>query len=80
MMSRVASRLVASDVSLCRPCSKVSVLSDLDLELVEGHVTALVGESGSGKTTIAMLLERFYDPTTGCPLPLPLFPLSPTSP
>ncbi len=48
------------------PCSKVSVLSDLDLELVEGHVTALVGESGSGKTTIAMLLERFYDPTTGC--------------
>jgi len=41
------------------------VLQGVDLRLEEGSVTALVGESGSGKTTIAWLLERFYDPTAG---------------
>ena len=41
------------------------VLKDLNLRLEEGSVTALVGESGSGKSTVAWLLERFYDPTHG---------------
>ena len=41
------------------------VLSDLDLELVPGGVTALVGPSGSGKSTVASLVARFWDPDTG---------------
>ncbi|MEM9564538.1 MAG: ABC transporter ATP-binding protein [Actinomycetota bacterium] len=40
-------------------------LTDIDLELRPGTVTALVGASGSGKTTIARLVPRFWDPQVG---------------
>ncbi|MGO9320584.1 MAG: thiol reductant ABC exporter subunit CydD [Solirubrobacteraceae bacterium] len=41
------------------------VLSDVDLELEPGRITALVGPSGSGKSTLARLLLRLDDPTAG---------------
>ena len=41
------------------------VLSELDLEIPEGKVTAIVGPSGSGKTTLLKLLCKFYDPGAG---------------
>lgn len=41
------------------------VLTDFDLELAPGKITALVGPSGSGKTTVANLLYRFYEPQAG---------------
>lgn len=42
-----------------------SVLSDVDLVVPRGSVTALVGPSGSGKTTLASLLPRFMDVGSG---------------
>ncbi|MGC6422942.1 MAG: ABC transporter ATP-binding protein [Flavobacteriaceae bacterium] len=41
------------------------VLKDFNLRLKRGEMVALVGQSGSGKTTIANLLNRFYDVGTG---------------
>jgi subfamily B ATP-binding cassette protein MsbA len=40
-------------------------LQDVNLTVRPGEVVALVGPSGAGKTTFAMLIPRFYDPTTG---------------
>ena len=37
----------------------------LDLEVKAGEVVALVGPSGGGKTTLANLVPRFYDVTSG---------------
>lgn len=43
----------------------VEVISDMNLVVPAGKVTALVGASGSGKSTIVGLVERFYDPVAG---------------
>jgi ABC-type multidrug transport system fused ATPase/permease subunit len=41
------------------------VLSDVSFSMAKGRVIALVGPSGAGKTTLADLLPRFHDPTSG---------------
>ncbi len=41
------------------------VLKNISFNIEKGQTVALVGSSGSGKTTVAMLLARFYDPTSG---------------
>jgi ATP-binding cassette subfamily B protein len=41
------------------------VLRGLSLRVDPGETVAIVGASGSGKSTIAHLLPRFYDPTSG---------------
>lgn len=40
-------------------------LNGINLKIKAGQTTALVGHTGSGKTTIANLISRFYDPTSG---------------
>jgi ATP-binding cassette subfamily B protein len=41
------------------------VLSDVDLSIEPGETFALVGATGAGKSTIAKLITRFYDPSSG---------------
>jgi ATP-binding cassette subfamily B (MDR/TAP) protein 1 len=47
-----------------RPSAKV--LQGFTLSIPAGRTTALVGSSGSGKSTLVGLLERWYQPTSGC--------------
>jgi ATP-binding cassette, subfamily B, bacterial len=41
------------------------VLTNLNVTLPAGKVTAIVGASGSGKTTLLKLFLKFYKPTSG---------------
>jgi ABC-type multidrug transport system fused ATPase/permease subunit len=40
-------------------------LRDISLVVPPGQTVALVGETGAGKSTLAKLVARFHDPTTG---------------
>lgn len=42
------------------------VLHDASFDVRQGQTVALVGRSGSGKTTVANLLARFWDVSSGC--------------
>ncbi|RFA13421.1 ABC transporter [Subtercola boreus] len=41
------------------------VLPEFSLAVPAGQTIALVGSTGAGKSTLAKLISRFYDPTTG---------------
>ncbi len=43
----------------------IQVLKDVSFEVKPGQQIALVGSSGSGKSTIASLLQQFYNPQSG---------------
>jgi ATP-binding cassette subfamily B protein len=42
------------------------VLHDITFSAAPGQIIALLGSTGSGKSTIAQLIPRFYDVTSGC--------------
>lgn len=53
------------DVTFCYPGSDEPVLDHITLDVKAGEIVAIVGPSGAGKTTLANLVPRFYDVSTG---------------
>ncbi len=53
------------NVSFCYQSNAEAVLKDLNLKIEAGKSVGFIGVTGSGKTTLALLLNRLYDPTEG---------------
>ena len=62
---RTLTRVSMKDVTFYYPESEAPALKGVSMEIARGETVALVGENGAGKTTIAKLLCRLYDPTSG---------------
>ncbi len=58
-------RVSFDDVSFGYPGTDELILDGFSLEIASGEVVALVGPTGCGKTTVAALLARLYDPSSG---------------
>lgn len=57
--------IVFKDVSLVFPHSEIKALSNFNLNIKSGQKVLILGKTGAGKTTIAQLLTRMYDTSTG---------------
>lgn len=54
------------DISFSYPGRKdITAISNVSFEIKTGERVAFVGESGAGKSTMAALLQRFYEPDEG---------------
>ena len=63
LVDKLKDKIVFKNISFSYE-SKI-ILKDFSLNLKKGQTIALVGASGSGKTTVANLLNRFYDINNG---------------
>jgi ATP-binding cassette subfamily B protein len=64
-LAAVEGRVRFESVTFAYPGSAEPVLRDVSLDIAPGETVALVGVTGSGKTTVASLVPRLYDVTSG---------------
>ncbi len=53
------------NVDLVYPDSGITAIRNLNLSIKAGETVAIVGNTGSGKSSLANLICRMYDPTSG---------------
>ena len=61
----ISGNWVFKNVSFTYPGSEREILNQLSFEIESGESVALLGTTGSGKSSLAQLLARFYDPSSG---------------
>ncbi len=74
-LGRIAGEVDFDDVSFAYKkrrgddsTEQVLALDHISLQIPPGQTVALVGATGAGKSTMAKLIARFYDPTSGAVL------------
>ena len=65
VITKLKGDIVFKDVSLVFPHSEITALADFNLNIKAGQKVLILGKTGSGKTTIAQLLTRMYETSTG---------------
>ncbi len=58
-------KIVFDKVGFVYPDSGIRALDDISFEIKKGESLAIIGTTGSGKSTIANLISRMYDTTSG---------------
>lgn len=61
----VSGEIEFENVSFVYPDTKVAAIKNLSFKVEKGKRLGIVGRTGSGKSTVAQLVLRLFDPTTG---------------
>ena len=64
-LPRLRGEIVLDGVSFSYGADTANALDEITLKVPPGQTVALVGTTGAGKSTLAKLVARFYDPTSG---------------
>jgi ATP-binding cassette subfamily B protein len=62
---QIQGEIVFENVSFIYPDTGIEALKDISFSIRKGQKVAIIGRTASGKSTIADLLLRMYDPTSG---------------
>jgi ATP-binding cassette, subfamily B, multidrug efflux pump len=65
VITKTIGDIVFKNVEFVYPNTGIHALKNFNLEIKKGQKIAIIGRTGSGKTTVAQLLLRMYDPTSG---------------
>ncbi len=65
IVKSISGNWVFKNVSFTYPGTQREILNQLTFEIESGESVALLGITGSGKSSLAQLLARFYDPSSG---------------
>ncbi len=64
-LDKITGDIRFDNVSFRYPAAERHSIHQLNLTIPHGKMVALVGASGCGKTTLANMIPRFFDPTSG---------------
>lgn len=65
IQTEIEGNIEVKDLTFVYPDSGIKALDSISFKIKAGQTLGIIGTTGSGKSTIAYLLMRMYDPTSG---------------